>query len=93
MADSAPHEPQCLAKATLSSTGHGPQNGQRERDLRGMIDDAQRVCRLTADRTYLFAALSAGQRFWLASAVFGACAFATGCHWLRPLGSINAPYP
>jgi CDGSH-type Zn-finger protein len=23
---------------------------------------------------------------------FGAVPFATGCHWLRPLGSINAPY-
>jgi hypothetical protein len=25
-------------------------------------------------------------------AVFAALRFATGCHWLRPLGSINAPY-
>jgi hypothetical protein len=33
------------------------------------------------------------QRFWLVRAVFGARAFATGCHWLRPLGSINAPSP
>src|SRR5215218_10493341 len=32
------------------------------------------------------------QRFWLVFAVFGACSFATGCHWLPPLGSINAPY-
>ena len=31
------------------------------------------------------------QRFWHVGAVFGARAFATGCHWLRPLGSINAP--
>src|SRR5215207_1061411 len=33
------------------------------------------------------------QRFWLVRAVFGSRAFATGCHWLRPLGSINAPFP
>jgi len=33
------------------------------------------------------------QRFWLVSPVFAACPFATGCHWLRPLCSINAPYP
>src|SRR5687768_17336753 len=32
------------------------------------------------------------QRFWLVSAVFGVFRFATGCQWLRPLGSINAPY-
>ena len=32
------------------------------------------------------------QRFWLDSAVSGVFRFATGCHWLRPLGSINAPY-
>jgi hypothetical protein len=31
------------------------------------------------------------QRFWRDSAVFGAVLFATDCHWLRPLGSINAP--
>src|SRR5687767_7590880 len=31
------------------------------------------------------------QRFWLVRAVFAAFPFATGCHWLRPLGSINAP--
>jgi hypothetical protein len=31
------------------------------------------------------------QRFWLESAVLGASAFATGCHWLRPLCSISAP--
>src|SRR5713226_6903935 len=29
------------------------------------------------------------QRFWLVGAVFGAFPFATGCHWLRPLGSIK----
>jgi hypothetical protein len=28
------------------------------------------------------------QRFWLVLGVFGACSFATGCHWLRPLRSI-----
>jgi hypothetical protein len=31
------------------------------------------------------------QRFRLVSALFRLGAFATGCHWLRPLGSINAP--
>jgi leucine-zipper of insertion element IS481 len=31
------------------------------------------------------------QRFWLVRAVFGAIPFATGCHRLRPLCSINAP--
>jgi hypothetical protein len=31
------------------------------------------------------------QRFWLIRAVSEARAFATGCHWLRPLGSMNAP--
>jgi hypothetical protein len=31
------------------------------------------------------------QRFWLVRAVFGAFPFAIGRHWLRPLGSINAP--
>ena len=31
------------------------------------------------------------QRFWLVSALFRLGAFATGCHWLRPLGSIIAP--
>jgi hypothetical protein len=33
------------------------------------------------------------QRFWLVRADFGARAFAAGCHWLRPLGSIKAPSP
>jgi hypothetical protein len=42
------------AEMTLSSTGHG--RVKRERDLRRMTDDAQRVCRLTGDRTCLFAA-------------------------------------
>jgi hypothetical protein len=31
------------------------------------------------------------QRFWLVEGVFRAFAFATGCHRLRPLCSINAP--
>jgi hypothetical protein len=31
------------------------------------------------------------QRFWLVRAVFGAIPFATGCHRLRPLCSINVP--
>lgn len=31
------------------------------------------------------------QRFPPVRAVFGAVSFATGCHGLRPLGSINAP--
>ncbi len=33
------------------------------------------------------------QRFGLVSAVFALGGFATGCHWLRALGSINAPSP
>jgi hypothetical protein len=32
-----------------------------------------------------------GNRFWLVAAGFGHGGFATGCRWLRPLGSINAP--
>src|SRR6266545_3941368 len=32
-----------------------------------------------------------GNGFWLVSAVFRLGAFAAGCHWLRPRGSINAP--
>ncbi len=35
---------------------------------------------------------SRGQRIWLVFAASGADAFASGCHWLRPLGSIKAPY-
>ena len=31
------------------------------------------------------------QRFWLVSAVMEAAGFATGCHGLRPRGSIKAP--
>jgi hypothetical protein len=31
------------------------------------------------------------QRFRLDFAALGAAAFANGCHWLRPLGSTNAP--
>jgi hypothetical protein len=31
-------------------------------------------------------------RIWLVFAASGADAFASGCHWLRPLGSIKAPY-
>jgi hypothetical protein len=30
---------------------------------------------------------------WLVRTDFGARAFAAGCHWLRPLGSIKAPSP
>jgi len=33
-----------------------------------------------------------GKRIALILAVSGAAAFATACHWLRPLGSIKAPY-
>jgi hypothetical protein len=44
---------------------------------------------------YLFGGPATGrnpwQRFWLVRAVFGAIPFATGCHRLRPLCSINAP--
>jgi hypothetical protein len=35
---------------------------------------------------------SRGQRIWLVFAALGPGAFATGCHRLRPLGSIKAPY-
>jgi hypothetical protein len=31
------------------------------------------------------------QRFWLIRAILGPSQFATSCHQLRPLGSINAP--
>jgi hypothetical protein len=33
-----------------------------------------------------------GNGFGLFFAAFRAGAFAAGCHWLRPLGSIKAPY-
>ncbi len=33
-----------------------------------------------------------GNRFRLFRPFFAAMPFATGCHQLRPLGSINAPY-
>src|SRR6266508_2405439 len=34
-----------------------------------------------------------GNGFGLFPRFLGVRGFATGCHWLRPLGSTNAPYP